>query len=381
MNDAEQRNRNDIELQAWNCWHDRCAIGRVGHFDREHPEWELHPEWESALRSVIGSTVSRQMGKYGIRAAEFDDLVQRFDTAVIAYDEKHTESKCYKDFVWDKVANSPDPPLKVIRGKLTGLGGFVTRVVVEDIFREMGARKTTDKETGKDVWLFNNELKEDIRLGYDSDDFDAPLMAMGEALKDSIGLEKTNEQELARENREPNSSPEGEDADSLTSQDDPFPRGEEDADSVDEDMGEGGEDGFDENHPLLDPTSRIEDSVDIFLYPFDELPPDLAKVAESINYRTSALLFATMTSLSLDDPQLCSFCGIKKSAAYNLWKKFSNTIQAQSLRGHSNQKLLQAAQDAILSHPGGEQLWQRFRARIEEYEQKTVDAEAKKRGY
>ena len=160
MNDAEQRNRNDIELQAWNCWHDRCAIGRVGHFDREHPEWELHPEWESALRSVIGSTVSRQMGKYGIRAAEFDDLVQRFDTAVIAYDEKHTESKCYKDFVWDKVANSPDPPLKVIRGKLTGLGGFVTRVVVEDIFREMGARKTTDKETGKDVWLFNNELKE-----------------------------------------------------------------------------------------------------------------------------------------------------------------------------------------------------------------------------
>ena len=405
MTDEEQKIRNDIELQAWNCWHDRCAVGRIGHFDREHPKWELHPDWETALTDAIGSAISRQLSKYRIGIPERRDLVQRFDVAVVVRDETNKEDKSYKDFIWGKVAESSDPPLQVIRGKLTGPTGFATRIVVEDIFREMGARKTTDKETGKAVWRFPVEYKDPVgHEGSDVDAGDNPILAIGESLKGESGLEKTNEQKIAQEEcREKLAQMEslgGDDDDGFLTARGEFPCNERDSSDSEGDLADGHEDvtegegdlpeeegallegdTLDGNAPSNNSSPRFEEDVDVFLDPPKELPPDIAKVADSINYRTGALLYASMTSISLADPQLCSFCGISKSAVYNLWNKFLKTINAQSLRGHSNEKLLQAAQDAILSHPGGEELWQRFQERIMENEQKTVDAEAKRRGY
>ena len=412
MTDEEQRNRNDIELQAWNCWHDRCAVGRIGHFDREHPEWELHPEWEDILCVAISSAISRQLKKFPIPVPKRNFLVQRFDTTMIVRSDNNGEGKDYKDFVWGLVSNSSDPPLKVIRGKLTGPTGFASRIVVVEILTEMGARKVYDKETGKEIWVFPVEYKDPVDYeGSDVDPDDNPVWFMGKGLKE-IGLGKSNEQEIAldelREKSANANSPDEDDNDDDASDAEREPPDqnslildrednasdeeqgasdekeeasevEDDSSREEDDSSEG--DACAEIAPSDDSSSRFIESVDVFLDPPKELPPDIAKVADSINYRTGALLYASMTSISLADPQLCSFCGISKSAVYNLWNKFLKTINAQSLRGHSNEKLLQAARDAILSHAGGEPLWQRFQSLIKENEQKRMDAEAKKRGY
>ena len=88
--------------------------------------------------------------------------VQEFDSAVVMRDANdpegqavpgnHSYAKKYKDFIWQKIAQSDDPPLRVIRGKITGPKGYikdlVARYVKKNYQIEVSFEEDESEESG-----------------------------------------------------------------------------------------------------------------------------------------------------------------------------------------------------------------------------------------
>lgn len=143
-----QEETNGLELAAWDEWKRECAIVRCSN---EHAD---------ALRRRIYNAARRRLDALNVMDGEWwkDEepngngfkpseecketwkriFAERFDSGI---EEKAVGKKCkqkhYKDDVWTKVGSSDDPPLKVIRGQLTGPQGILT-VFIERLVKERG---------------------------------------------------------------------------------------------------------------------------------------------------------------------------------------------------------------------------------------------------
>lgn len=158
-------------LGSWNAWKDLCWIHGLG---KRLADGRVigTPEDEAYLAACVKSAFLRKLKNYrpllsgenGCSALSDLDCAQEFDAALneyenlTLYDQHHwgeavheRKRKAWKDFVWQAVGQSDDPPLKVIRGKLLGRQGVINRIVEEWILKNYSGHFETDHETGKQV--------------------------------------------------------------------------------------------------------------------------------------------------------------------------------------------------------------------------------------
>ncbi len=162
---AHTEEDNARKLQAWNAWKEVCWVHGIG-----KPRGDLPivgtGEDENILSKMIGNAFRRKLWPYMVhfqneqgRDSLADvDFAQEFDDALIAYqlsempgheryDKGHygepnhvRKAKAWKDFVWDAIADSDDPPLKVIIGKLLGDHGVINDVVKDWLLANYACR-------------------------------------------------------------------------------------------------------------------------------------------------------------------------------------------------------------------------------------------------
>ena len=102
----------ELELLAWTNWKTICSVCGCSLQDK------------SILTSAIGKHVLLKQEDISI-----EDFIHEFD--VCLFTKKNDQNKPYKDYIWEIVDTSEDPPLKVIRGKLTGPCG-ITRDIIRN---------------------------------------------------------------------------------------------------------------------------------------------------------------------------------------------------------------------------------------------------------
>ena len=104
------------------------------------------------------------------------DFVAEFDSALVEYAHSEEEgheiyhrghfgnrsrvhkAKNWKDFTWAKIADSPDPELKVIRGTLTGRVSVMDRIVEDYLSRNCPGRFC--EKDGKKVYVLDKQYQE-----------------------------------------------------------------------------------------------------------------------------------------------------------------------------------------------------------------------------
>lgn len=157
MTDKEQGKTKKEEsakaLSAWHKWKEVCAVNGCS----EEAQRILAKEIENGFRrklnhfaGAFGNDTKHDFGEIDC-VTEFDSALREYEHSdkelkdekgkIIKHplyhrghfgDKKYVRKpKCWKDFTWVAIAESPDPELKVIRGKLTG-GASVMNQIVED---------------------------------------------------------------------------------------------------------------------------------------------------------------------------------------------------------------------------------------------------------
>ena len=164
-------------LASWNAWKDLCWINGLG-LRLEGGRVVGTPEDRDRLRQMVRSAFLKRLRPYVDRLADETarsralaelDCAMEFDAALSEYEhsedrgferyEQHhwgeadhvRKAKAWKDAVWQAVAMSKDPPLKVILGKLLGPTGVIRQIAEEWLTRTFSCRFVHDPETGKKV--------------------------------------------------------------------------------------------------------------------------------------------------------------------------------------------------------------------------------------
>ena len=156
---------NARKLQAWNAWKEVCWVHGVGKQRGDLPIVGTEED-EAILSKMIGNAFRRKLWPYMVhfqneqgRDSLADiDFAQEFDDALTAYRLSETpgherydrghygepnhvrKAKAWKDFVWDAIAASDDPPLKVIIGKLLSKDGVINDVVKDWLLANYACR-------------------------------------------------------------------------------------------------------------------------------------------------------------------------------------------------------------------------------------------------
>lgn len=191
---ADNTERNDKSLKAWCQWKEICSI--LG----------CRPEAKSLLAQEVGDAFRKKLNyTVGPRAYGHlngvscnEDFAQEFDVGIIEKAYIAKTRKNYKDVVWQCIAVSDDPPLKVIRGKLIGNSGVINGIV-EKWLRGQGweSSSVTDKKTGKraDIWVHPEALPElDFNQGAAPQNDDGENDVRGELRKYDDGVYSESEE-------------------------------------------------------------------------------------------------------------------------------------------------------------------------------------------
>ncbi len=182
---------NEKALLAWNEWKDVCAVNACNVENQRVLENEISGGFKKKLNAFADAFVISEDYDFG----EID-FVAEFDAALFEYkysdvefkDEKAKEEKIpiyhrghfgdknyirkaknWKDFTWTKVSDSPDPELKVIRGKLIGPVSVMDRIVEDYLSRNCPGRFC--EKDGKKVYILDKQYQEYSRPAV-SDDTD-----------------------------------------------------------------------------------------------------------------------------------------------------------------------------------------------------------------
>ena len=121
---------NDKLLEAWNEWKIICSIHGCSEDNKKRLKALVDNAFMGKLRRVLGTNAN---------SFKPDDCSFEFDKAIIeranfpGIDRRSGKEKTvknYKDFVWNLIENSDDPPLKIIHGWLIGLKGIINDIVI-----------------------------------------------------------------------------------------------------------------------------------------------------------------------------------------------------------------------------------------------------------
>ena len=137
---VEQQVRNDLELAAWNEWKVICSILKCS---AEHAASLKNRMWISSrekLRWLLEASIPEWEDEYSEEGWR-DEISSRFDEYIREGVDNTTGKRLnYKDAIWNAIEENKrqgyeDPPLKVIRGKLTAprrvLDGVLEKLVTE----------------------------------------------------------------------------------------------------------------------------------------------------------------------------------------------------------------------------------------------------------
>lgn len=197
---------NEQALKAWNRWKETCSVANLTGIDEQKNEsvtkkiysdaelaeltvWqiklsiEIKNAFEKKFSSLLGEKTKyfdEVMKNHSLKSSSEDktskslpkakkknaaesepvfngslaDWAHEFDCGVIntnipeAEQAKLGPNKVYKDFVWAKLAESDDPPLKIIRGKLLGKYGIINGIAERYL-----------RENYFEIWVRCNEYK------------------------------------------------------------------------------------------------------------------------------------------------------------------------------------------------------------------------------
>ena len=126
----------DLRLAAWNEWKVVCSIEGLAEQGKQ--------EYRDVLANTVVNAFRRKAAKLlGFEEAGQlppEECIQEFDSALVLREHapgdnrqtgKERQKKVWKDFVWGKVSESSEPPLKVIHGMLVGPLGVMCAIVEE----------------------------------------------------------------------------------------------------------------------------------------------------------------------------------------------------------------------------------------------------------
>ena len=164
---------NARRLKAWNAWKEVCWVHGLGKPRGDNLPIVGTAEDEELLAKAIRNAFLRKLTPFRMQLADSKgnialltdlDCAQEFDHALLEYetvdrrDRRFRDDgqirprlkKSWKDFVWQSLAASKDPPLKVVNGQLLGPKGIINQVVEDWLLSNFTAR-------------FNGEMLEFIR--------------------------------------------------------------------------------------------------------------------------------------------------------------------------------------------------------------------------
>lgn len=134
--------QNDLELKAWNEWKEVCSILGCTSSHREALQDRI---WTYSSREKLRALLERGYPQWEDELSEEgwkDEISKRFDLHIReGVNDKTGKRLNYKDTIWHIIENNPDPdnnpPIRVIRGKLTGPHRVLDNVL-EKLVQEKG---------------------------------------------------------------------------------------------------------------------------------------------------------------------------------------------------------------------------------------------------
>ncbi len=203
------KEENARTLKAWNAWKEVCWVHGLGKPRGDQPVVGTDAD-ETLLSDMISNAFRRQLDPYvpqleALAGRDFlsnIDYAQEFDDALCEYEHvnrykkgyfgdmtKLRKKKAWKNIVWLEVAQSKDPPLKVILGRLLSTRkGVIRDLVKEWVLSNFSCdeKKTAD---GKSVMVFDHsrdaEMErcgEKVAGSVESDGFSAGEAAVMECI-------------------------------------------------------------------------------------------------------------------------------------------------------------------------------------------------------
>lgn len=130
----EQKACNDLELKAWNEWKEVCSILGCSQSYREALKDRM---WTKTSREKLQALLEKSYPEWESELSEEgwkDEISKCFDSYIREGAEDKTGRRLnYKDTIWYIIENNPDPignpPLRVIRGKLTSSHSVLDNVL------------------------------------------------------------------------------------------------------------------------------------------------------------------------------------------------------------------------------------------------------------
>lgn len=167
---------NEKALIAWNEWKEVCAVNGCNAENQTILKKEIERGFREKLKAFSNAFEVSENHDFG----EID-YVTEFDSALVEYEhseedgheiyhkgrwgeKKHVrKAKCWKDFTWEKIAESSDPDLKVIRGKLTGQKSVMDCIVEDYLSRNCPGR--FERQDGKLFYILDSQYQEGRKSG------------------------------------------------------------------------------------------------------------------------------------------------------------------------------------------------------------------------
>ena len=156
-------------LAAWNEWKDVCAVNGCSIESQSFLKKEIERGfWVKLCKYVENCDILKDL--------DDEDCTIEFDSALSEYEHSDQEgheiyhkghfgdknrvrkAKCWKDFTWAKIADSPDPELKVIRGELIGKKSVMNQIVEDYVRRNYSGRTVkVERKDKKPLEVFRRD--------------------------------------------------------------------------------------------------------------------------------------------------------------------------------------------------------------------------------
>lgn len=124
---SSQIEKNDRELVAWNEWKQVCQIMRCSDENSAVLVERMYKSSKASLEKFLYASNPNWEEEF-TKEGWGQEIGRCFD-AYIREGVENEKKKNYKDFIWLKIEEGKDPPLKIIRGKLTASNSVLSNVL------------------------------------------------------------------------------------------------------------------------------------------------------------------------------------------------------------------------------------------------------------
>ena len=157
---SSQIEKNDRELVAWNEWKQVCQILKCSEENSAILVDRMYKSSRESLEKLLCASNSKWEDEF-TKEGWGQEIGESFD-AYIREGVENEKKKNYKDFIWLKIEEGNDPPLKIIRGQLTA-----SRSVLSNVIEKFVVEKGLVVGVSKHISANSSSLDE--RIGEEED--------------------------------------------------------------------------------------------------------------------------------------------------------------------------------------------------------------------